>query len=88
MYLGGNGVEIRPERVYSDEVEGLKEQVGGGEDIAVHERDFFQAIRTGKKPNCDIDLATKVMVTIGLAEQSYRENKMARFDPVKMQFIK
>jgi hypothetical protein len=88
MYLGGNGVEIRPERTYADEVEGMKEQVGSGEDIAAHERNFFDAVRTGKKPNCDIDLATKVQVTISMAEMSYRENKMMRFDPVKMQLIK
>jgi predicted dehydrogenase len=88
MYLGGNSVEIRPERVFADEVEGLKEQVGTGEDIAAHERDFLQALRTGKKPNCDIDLATKVQVTISMAEMSYRQNKMMRFDPVKMELIK
>jgi hypothetical protein len=69
-------------------VEGLKEQVGSGEDIGAHERNFLEAIRTGKKPNCDIDLATKVQVTISLAEMSYRQNKMMQFDPVKMQLVK
>jgi predicted dehydrogenase len=88
MYLGGNAVEIRPERPFADEVEGSKEQIGTGEDIGAHERDFLAAVRTGKKPNCDIDLATMVQVTISMAEMSYRQNKMMRFDPEKMQLIK
>jgi predicted dehydrogenase len=88
MYLGGNAIEIRPERPFSDEVEGSKEQIGIGEDIGAHERDFLAAIRTGKKPNCDIDLATMTQVTISMAEMSYRQNKMMRFDPEKMQLIK
>jgi hypothetical protein len=88
MYLGGNAIEIRPERPFSDEIEGLKEQIGTGEDIGAHERDFLQAVRTGKKPNCDIDLATPVQVAICMAELSYRQNKMMRFDPEKMELIK
>lgn len=88
MYLGGNAIEIRPERPFSDEVEGSREQIGTGEDIGAHERDFLAAIRTGKKPNCDIDLATMTQVTISLAEMSYRQSKMMRFDPQKMQLIK
>jgi predicted dehydrogenase len=88
MYLGGNGIEIRPERVFADEIEGSKEQIGTGEDIGAHERDFIAAIRTGKKPNCDIELATRVQVTISMAEMSYRQNKMMRFDGDKMELIK
>jgi len=88
MYLGGNAVEIRPERDFSDGVEGLKEKVGNGEDIGAHERDFLQAVRTGKKPNCDIDLATPVQVAICMAELSYRQSKMMRFDPVKMELMR
>jgi hypothetical protein len=88
MYLGGNAIEIRPERPFADEIEGSKEQIGTGEDVPAHQRDFLAAIRTGKKPNCDIDLATMTQVTISMAEMSYRQNKMMRFDPVKMQLIK
>jgi predicted dehydrogenase len=88
MYLGGNGVEIRPERPFADEIEGLKEQVGNGEDIGAHERDFLQAVRTGKQPNCNVDLATPVQVAISMAEMSYRQSKMMRFDPEKLQLVR
>jgi predicted dehydrogenase len=88
MYLGGNAIEIRPERPFSDEIEGLKEQIGTGEDIGAHERDFLLAVRTGKKPNCDVDLATPVQVAICMAEMSYRQNKMMRFDPEKMELMR
>jgi predicted dehydrogenase len=88
MYLGGNSIEIRPERPFSDEIEGLKEQIGIGEDIGAHERDFLQAVRTGKKPNCDVDLATPVQVALCMAEMSYRESKMLRFDPQKLELVR
>src|SRR5438045_804059 len=58
MYLGGNAEEIRPERPFADEIEGSKEQIGTGEAVTAHQRDFLAEIRTGKKPNGDIDLAT------------------------------
>jgi hypothetical protein len=88
MYLGGNSIEIRPERDFSDEIEGSREQIGTGEDIGAHERDFLQAVRNNKQPNCNIDLATRGQVALCMAEMSYRQNKMMRFDPEKMQLVR
>jgi predicted dehydrogenase len=82
LYFGGNGVEIHPERVWSDEVEGGTEPVNGpGEDIRVHERNFLDAIRTNGVPNCNIDLAARVQTMITLGEMSYRRGKTMHFDP-------
>ena len=81
LYFGGSGVEVKPERVYSDEVEGSTEPVNGpGEDIAVHEKNFLDCIRNGKIPNANIDLAVRVQTMISLGEMSYRKGKTMHFD--------
>ena len=81
IYFGGDGVEIKPERIWSDEVEGGVLPVGGpGEDIAAHERNFLDAVRTNGIPNCNIDLGLRVQIMISLGELSYRHRKEYSFD--------
>ena len=46
----------------------------------MHERNWFESIRTGKEPNANIDLAVKVQTVISLAEMSERLNIMCLFD--------
>jgi predicted dehydrogenase len=78
----GQGVEIRPERTYAEEIEAGSIPINGptGEPHQRHENDWLNAIRTGKKPNCDIDLATKVQTVISLAELSMVTSKAVVFD--------
>ncbi len=88
MTIGGNNIAIKPESTYADEVEEMNEQVGGtGENIGVHEKNWFKAIRTGEKLFCPVEVATPVMVALCMAEISYRQNKAVRFDPGKMKVI-
>ncbi len=79
--LGGQRIELKPEKPYADEIDPLTETVGRGEPQDLHEANWIECIRTNKLPNCNIELATRVMVTIGLAERAYRENKCMLFDP-------
>lgn len=82
LFFGGNGVEIRPERVWAEEVDGGTEPVEGeGESIEVHERNFLDGIRGKAKLNCGIDLAIRVQVMISLGEMAYRQGKTMHFDP-------
>ena len=79
----GNDVELRPERWASEEVEAAKIPLDGptGEPHERHEQNWLDAIRgVVPKPNCDIDLATKVQTIISLAEMSLRLNKAMLFD--------
>lgn len=88
MSLGGNSVLIRPERTYAEEVEEVRETVPGPGDVTrAHEKEFFQSVRSRKQPRCNIELAYKVQVTVGLAELAYRQNKMMRFDPVRKEVV-
>jgi len=84
LVMGGNRVEIKPERPFTEDYEGEKLTIDGikpGESIAEHEKNWFECIRTpGKVPNANIDLAVKVQTVISLAEMSERLNIMCLFD--------
>ncbi|MBI4583074.1 MAG: Gfo/Idh/MocA family oxidoreductase [Planctomycetes bacterium] len=49
----------------------------------LHVDNFFECVRSRKRPNCDAELAYKVMVTIGLSVRSYREGKMFYWDAAR-----
>ena len=81
VYFGGGRVELKPEAEFSDDIDPESfSNLGPGENIAMHERNWFESIRTGKEPNANIDLAVKVQTVISLAEMSERLNIMCLFD--------
>ena len=82
LYFGGGKVQVRPERPYTDEIEESDEPVvGPGEDHREHHKNLINCIRDGGTPTCNIELATRVQTVVSLAEMSYRQSKMANFDP-------
>ena len=85
MYFGGGKVRIEPERPFSDEVEAKDEPYEGpGESQVDHHKNMLDCIRNNKKPNCDIELGTRVQTIVSMAEKSYRQNKMVLFDAEKL----
>ncbi len=87
----GNVLQMIPERSFADEYEGLTEaerrDIGiepikglQHEDIRVHEKNWFDCIRSGKAPNANIDLAVRVQTVISLAEMAERLNIVCLFD--------
>ena len=46
-----------------------------------HARNFFDCVRSRKKPVLHADLAYQAMVAIKLAADSYRQRRMLAFDP-------
>jgi predicted dehydrogenase len=81
VYFAGNRVELKPEAAFSEEIDPERfDNLKPGEDIAVHERNWFEAIRNNKEPNAGIDLAIKVQTVISLAEMSERLSIMCVFD--------
>ncbi len=89
MLLSGRNIVVQPERIYADEVEPITIEAPPLPDpLPAHHRNFFECVRDRtKKPNCPIDIAHKVMVTLALAELSYREGKMKIFDPETQRVI-
>ena len=45
-----------------------------------HMRNFLQCMRTREKPNCDIELAYRVQISLIMAMMSFTEGKVAHFD--------
>ena len=87
----GNVLQMIPERGFADEYEGLTEAerkdlgidpIKGlqHEDIRVHEKNWFDCIRSGKAPNANIDLAIRVQTVISLAEMAERLKITCLFD--------
>ncbi|HYG74549.1 MAG TPA: Gfo/Idh/MocA family oxidoreductase [Planctomycetota bacterium] len=80
VQMGGGGAKISPERPYAEEVEGGEVAKDSGGGIGDHHKNFIEAIRTGKKPNCDVELGAKIQTILALAEISSRTNRMCVFD--------
>jgi predicted dehydrogenase len=79
--VGANSIELTPERPYADEIDPQKfDNLQPGERVEVHEKNWFDCIRSGKQPNGNIDLAIKVQTTIAMAEISERLGIAAFFD--------
>jgi len=77
----GEKVTLIPEREFADEIDpqtfdGLKPT----EDIAEHEKNWFDCIRANKQPNASIDLAIRAQTVISLAEMSDRLKVACVFD--------
>ena len=77
----GEKIELVPEKEFADEIDPeLLDGLKPTEDIAVHEKNWFDSIRANKQPNAGIDLAVKVQTVISLAEMSERLKITCLFD--------
>jgi predicted dehydrogenase len=73
-------VELLPQREFGDEIDPETVKDLQPEDIRVHEKNWFECIRSGKTPNADIELAIRVQTVISLAEMSNRLKTTCLFD--------
>jgi predicted dehydrogenase len=79
--VGANKVELLPERPYADEIDPqVFDKLLPGENIGVHEKNWFDSIRANKEPNAGIELAIRVQTVIAMAEISERLGIAAFFD--------
>jgi predicted dehydrogenase len=82
MNIGSSGerIELVPEKEFAEEVD--PETITGlqPEDIRVHEKNWFDCIRSGKTTNANIELAIRVQTVISLAEMSDRLKMACLFD--------
>ena len=80
LYPGGNNVELKPEKPFTEEIDAEKSEIFPSESFEAHHKNFFQSIRANKQPNCNIDLAIRVQTIVSLAEMSERLGVMCYFD--------
>jgi predicted dehydrogenase len=77
----GERLKLMPELPFTDEID--IEEFNGltpAEDIGAHHANWFDSIRTGKEPNANIELATRVQTVVALAEMSERLGVACLFD--------
>ncbi|GMV21040.1 MAG: dehydrogenase [Acidimicrobiia bacterium] len=83
LFVGGRNAIIRPERIWADEVE-EREIAPEGEVLDPQEmlrRHWVDCIRSRQHPRSDVELGTKVMVIVDLAQRSFWEKAAFGFDP-------
>ena len=76
----GDSVRLVPEKEFAQEVTPNAWTGLQPEDIRLHEKHWFDCIRSGKKPNADIELAIRGQTTLSLAEMSDRLKLACLFD--------
>ncbi len=76
-----NKVELKPERIFSDEMESETFDDGTSvENIQRLEKDFFDCIRSGQTPVANVELAIRAHTVLCLAEMSERLGLALFFD--------
>jgi predicted dehydrogenase len=76
----GESVKLLPERDYAEEIDPASFTGLQPEDIRVHEKNWFDCIRSGKQTNAHIDLAIRVQTVISLSEMADRLKTTCLFD--------
>ena len=80
--FGSNKIVVKPERVYSEEIDDYSAEAQGEDDnIPGHQKNWLEAIRNNTQPSANIELAARTQVAVTLAEMSQRNSKTYTFDP-------
>lgn len=89
IYLGDRHCTLRPERIYSEEVDEQKVECPDiGNDQDVHRLGWLHSIRTREQPMSSVELGLKIMVIVDLATRSMWEGGAFKFDPATMKSAK
>ena len=63
----------------------IEESTGGGPDLAAHHQNFLDCIRTGSRPNADIEINHLSTTLCHLGNIATRTGRVVNFDPAKEQ---
>jgi len=81
LLMGGGKLVLEPERPFSDEVERKEEEFPESKEVhAQHVLNFFQGLRGTAPLHCPIEDGVRIQAIVSMAEKSYRERRMVRFD--------
>jgi len=76
----GSKVDLLPQREFGDDIDPENFANLQAEEIRVHEKNWFDCIRSGQETNANIDLAIRVQTVLSLAEMSDRLKTTMLFD--------
>jgi predicted dehydrogenase len=81
LLLGGNRLQVAPERPFVDEIDASDQTpADAGESHVKHMRNFITSIRNNVPPNCNEELGIRVQTVVSMAETAYRKRTLVRFD--------
>jgi predicted dehydrogenase len=82
LNIGSSGerVDLVPEKEFADDIDPEPFTGLQPEDLRVHEKNWFDCIRSGQPTNANADLAIRVQTVISLAEMSDRLKTACLFD--------
>lgn len=85
VYLSSRHCELRPERLYAEEIEPRRIECPDiGNDQDVHRLKWMKCIRTREQPDSDVHQGAKVMTIIDLATRAIWDGGAWSFDPKTM----
>ena len=80
VFMGGETAVAKAERPFAEEMEETIVSKGSNVDIPDHHKNWIDAIRTGAKLNCPVELGAKLQTILAMAEMSTRASRMMLFD--------
>jgi predicted dehydrogenase len=87
LLFSKTGFEIKPQRLYKDDVQPVTYEKKGGEDIALHHKNLQAAIRTNEALKCDCMLGYYGVVAARMGVDSYRRRKYLAWDKAKQRAV-
>jgi len=81
VFLGGNNVVMRPERIFVDEVDERTIECEGVHDQDELRLDWLHCIRTREAVRSPAELGARIMVVVDLATRSMWEGSAFTYDP-------
>ena len=85
LYLGGNNVVVRPERIYADDRDEMDVECERIHDQDMLRLNWLSCIQSREPNFSQIDMGLKIMVIVDLATRSMWEGKAFAFDPQSME---
>ncbi len=77
------GFTITPQSIYGKDAQPIVHQKTGGEELDLHHRNLFNAIRKNEPVRCDYMLGYYGVVAAGMGNLSYRKHKYLRWDAAR-----
>jgi len=71
--------------IYGPKNKLIEESSGGGPDLAAHHANFLECIRTGARPNADIEINHRSTALCHLGNIATRVGRVIHFDPAREQ---
>jgi len=88
LLMGGGKLVLEPERPFSDEVERIEENFPESKEVhALHVKNFFDALRGQAPLHCPIEDGVRIQAIVSMAEKSYREQRLVRFEPASRKML-